>query len=217
MGRTRLRRVALFFLDDATRKGLQVVVGTEEDTALFLRGVFELLRRHGRMDALYLDKGTAFTSDDTAAVFAQLGLPLIFGQTRYPEGHGKIERFHQTAIRKVLRGLDGAIDVDPDCGALELRLSHYLERYDATPHESLGHRDEHVLVRAAALRASHPVAAGEEHRARDAGAGIATDAGTAAGSGPETAEADRFGARRSRTPGGRGRSTRPLPTHPRLR
>ena len=138
VGRTRLRRVALFFLDDATRKGLQVVVGTEEDTALFLRGVFELLRRHGRMDALYLDKGTAFTSDDTAAVFAQLGLPLIFGQTRYPEGHGKIERFHQTAIRKVLRGLDGAIDVDPDCGALELRLSHYLERYDATPHESLG-------------------------------------------------------------------------------
>jgi hypothetical protein len=26
---------------------------------------------------------------------------------------------------------------DPDCGALELRLSHYLERYDDTPHESL--------------------------------------------------------------------------------
>lgn len=136
-GRTRLRRVALFFIDDATRKGLHVVVGTEEDTALFLRGVFGLLRRHGRMDALYLDKGGGFVSSDSTTVFGQLGLPLIFGKTRYPEGHGKIERFHQTAIRKVLRGLDGAVDVDPDPGALELRLAHYLERYDATPHESL--------------------------------------------------------------------------------
>ncbi len=136
-GRTRLRRVALFFLDDATRKSLRVVVGTEEDTALFLRGVFELLRRHGRMDAMYLDGGPGFISDDTAAVFGQLGLPLIHGAARYPEGHGKIERFHQTAIRKLLRGLDGAVDVDPHPGALELRLSHYLERYDDTPHESL--------------------------------------------------------------------------------
>lgn len=136
-GRTRLRRVALFFIDDATRKGLHVVVGTEENTALFLRGVFGLLRRHGRMDAMYLDGGPGFISGDTVTVFGQLGLPLVHGAARYPEGHGKIERFIQTAIRKVLRGLDGAVEVDPDPGALELRLAHYLERYDATPHESL--------------------------------------------------------------------------------
>ncbi|HJL16644.1 MAG TPA: hypothetical protein RMH99_13360 [Sandaracinaceae bacterium LLY-WYZ-13_1] len=36
-----------------------------------------------------------------------------------------------------LRSLDGAVDVDPDGGALELRLSHDLERYDDTAHESL--------------------------------------------------------------------------------
>ena len=138
-GAKRLRRVALFFIDDATRSGLHVVVGTDETTGLFLRGLFGLLMGYGRMDALYLDKGPGFRSHDTAAVFGQLELPLIFGKTRYPEGHGKIERFNQTAIRKVLRSLDGAVDVDPDCGALELRLSHYLERYNQTPHESLDH------------------------------------------------------------------------------
>jgi hypothetical protein len=39
---------------------------------------------------------------------------------------------------QLLRGLDGRPDVDPDCGALTLRLSHYLhEVYNQTPHESL--------------------------------------------------------------------------------
>ena len=38
-GAARLRRVALFFLDDATRYGLAVVVGTAESSALFLRGL----------------------------------------------------------------------------------------------------------------------------------------------------------------------------------
>jgi len=136
-GLKRLRRVALFFIDDATRSGLHVVVGTEETTELFLRGLFELLMRHGRMDAVYLDGGPGFRSLDTSTVFGQLVLPLIHGKERYPQGHGKVERFHQTAIRKVLRTFDGAVDVDPDLGALELRLRHYLERYDQTPHESL--------------------------------------------------------------------------------
>lgn len=137
VGVSRVWRVALFFLDDCTRTGLHVVVGTDETTELFLRGVFELLMKHGRMDALYLDKGPGFRSHDTAAVLGQLDVPLILGKTRYPEGHGKVERFHQTAIRKILRGFDGAADVDPDCGALELRLSHYLGRYNDRPHESL--------------------------------------------------------------------------------
>jgi hypothetical protein len=49
----------------------------------------------------------------------------------------KIERFNQTSIAAVLRSLDGAVDVDPDLRALELRLQHYLECYNDRPHESL--------------------------------------------------------------------------------
>ena len=57
-----------------------------------------------------------------------LGALLIHGTTRYPQGHGAIERFHRTAYDQVLRSLDGAADVDPACAALTLRLRHFLER-----------------------------------------------------------------------------------------
>ena len=67
-----------------------------------------------------------------------LGALLIHGATRYPEGHGAIERFNRTAYDQVLRSLDGAADVDPACEALTLRLRHFLDRYNDTPHETLG-------------------------------------------------------------------------------
>lgn len=136
-GSSRLRRVALYFLDDSTRYGLHAVVGTRENAELFLRGLYEMARRHGLMDALFLDGGPGFIADDTLRVVGQLERALIHGTARYPEGHGKIERFNQTSIAAVLRSLDGAADVDPDPRALELRLQHYLEYYNDRPHESL--------------------------------------------------------------------------------
>ncbi len=136
-GVSRVRRVALYFLDDCTRYGLHAVVGTQENAELFLRGLYEMARRHGLMDALFLDGGPGFIADDTLRVVGQLERALIHGTARYPEGHGKIERFNQTSIAAVLRSLDGAADVDPDPRALELRLQHYLEHYNDRPHESL--------------------------------------------------------------------------------
>ena len=132
-------RVALFFIDDATRYGLQVRVGTAESSELFLRALYEMVMRHGLADLFFLDKGPGFISKDTQAV-VQGGLDalLIHGTTRYPQGHGAIERFNRTAYDQVLRSLDGAADVDPACAALTLRLRHFLERYNDTPHETLG-------------------------------------------------------------------------------
>ena len=139
-GAARLRRVALFFLDDATRYALGVIVGPSESASLLLHGLYDVVRCHGLPDLLYLDKSGGFTSADVLSV-VQGGLKawLIHGQTRYPQGHGAIERFHRSAYEQVLRGLDGAADVDPACGALTLRLRHYLQdRYNGTPHETLG-------------------------------------------------------------------------------
>lgn len=138
-GARRLRRVALSFLDDATRFGLGVVVGPSESTVLFLRGFHQVAGRYGLPQALYLDHGPGFISLDTEAVLARLGVRLLHGRARYPEGHGKVERYHRTLQHKVTRGLDGHPEVDPDCGALTLRLTHWLrETYNPTPHESLG-------------------------------------------------------------------------------
>ena len=150
-GAARRRRVALFFIDDATRYGLQVRVGTAESSELFLRALYQMVMRHGLADLFFLDKGPGFISKDTQAV-VQGGLDalLIHGTTRYPQGHGAIERFNRTAYDQVLRSLDGAADVDPACAALTLRLRHFLERYNDTrtrpwartpPHASAGRGD----------------------------------------------------------------------------
>ena len=138
-GAQRLKRVALFFLDDATRFGLGVRVGTSESTDLFLRGVYDLVLKHGLANLFYLDHGPGFLSADTLAVLERgLGAWLIHGRTHYPQGRGAVERFNRTAHDQVLRSLDGAATVDPDCRALTLRLGHFLERYNDTPHETLG-------------------------------------------------------------------------------
>jgi transposase InsO family protein len=137
-GAARARRVAIFFLDDATRFGLDVVVGTSESEALFLRGFHAVLRAHGRMGILYLDHGPGFVATAVAEVCRHLAIALVHGESRYPEGHGKVERFNQTAGKALLRALDGRADVDGECAALELRLRHWLlETYNHTPHESL--------------------------------------------------------------------------------
>jgi transposase InsO family protein len=138
-GPERRRRVALTLLDDATRFGLAVAVDTSENTELFLRTLHHSLLHHGRMQALFLDRGPGFISDDTVAVLARLGIHLIHGTAAYPEGHGKIERFHRTFWERELRGLDGHPGVDPDPAALTLRLAHWLEHvYNHQPHEGLG-------------------------------------------------------------------------------
>lgn len=137
-GATRERRVACFFLDDATRLGLHVVVGTSESAELFLRGFHDVLRAHGRVGILYLDHGPGFVANAVAEVCRRLEIALVHGESRYPEGHGKVERFNQTAGNAVLRALAGRADVDPACAALELRVRHWLlETYNHTPHESL--------------------------------------------------------------------------------
>ena len=138
-GESRVKRVALFFLDDASRYGLDVVVGTSENAALFLRGLYGTVRRHGLMGALFLDNGPGFIALDTIAAVARLEAQWITGTAGYAPGHGKIEKFNQTALADVLRYLDGNPEVDPDCGALELRLRHWLrEVYNHTPHDGLG-------------------------------------------------------------------------------
>jgi hypothetical protein len=153
-GATRARRVALFFLDDASRYGLDAVVGTSESASLFLGGLYEKTRRYGIADVYYLDQGPGFIAADTFEVVRKLGALLVHGETAYPEGHGKIEKFNQTAKSDVLRGYDGRADIDPAPKALSLRLQHYLrEVYNHRAHESLGgatpyerfHADERPL------------------------------------------------------------------------
>jgi transposase InsO family protein len=136
-GAKRLRRVAMPMLDDATRNGLSILVGMTESTELFLLTLYQTIVRCGLMITLFIDHGPGFVSKDTLTVAARLGIQVIHGTPGYPEGHGKIERFHRRMSDQLLRGLDGNPAVDPDPGALTLRLQHWLDIYNHTPHHSL--------------------------------------------------------------------------------
>jgi transposase InsO family protein len=138
VGVKRRRRVALVFLDDATRHGLDLLVGTDENQELFLHGLHGVLRRYGLMSALFVDRGPGFIAKDSHTVAARLRIHLIHGSRAYPEGHGKIERFNRTFKSSVLRRFDGCPGIDSDPSALRLRLLHWLrEDYNHRPHEGL--------------------------------------------------------------------------------
>jgi putative transposase len=138
-GPTRAKRVAIYVLDDATRFGLGVYVGTKGEQAIYcLRCIKEVLDRYGLMLTLFLDNGPAFIADDVQRVLMQLDINVIYGTAGYPEGHGKVERFNQSALDRILRTFDKADWVDPDPVALTLRLRHDLfEVYNHRPHEGL--------------------------------------------------------------------------------
>lgn len=89
-------------------------VGTAESTPLFLRGLYESIQHYGLASIYYQDHGTGFTSKDTQTVVAQLPAALVHGEVGYPEGRGKIEKFNQTALHAVLKGLDGRPDSGSD-------------------------------------------------------------------------------------------------------
>lgn len=139
-GPTRARRLAIYFLDDATRFGLGVLVGTEGEKPIYtLLGLLEVFRTYGAMNAVYLDGGPGFKAHDVHSVLSRFHIPFIHGTANYPEGHGKIERFNRSALARVLRSFDGADWLDPHPDALTLRLRHDLfQEYNHLPHESLG-------------------------------------------------------------------------------
>ncbi len=137
-GVKRSKRVALNFLDDACRFGLNSIVGTSENTELFLQGLFQTITKYGLMSALYLDNGPGFISADTLEVVARLGIRLIHGTAAYPEGHGKIERFNRTMLQHCVRGLDRNPEIDSEPASLSLRLTHWTrDIYNHTHHETL--------------------------------------------------------------------------------
>ncbi|MDT8435077.1 MAG: hypothetical protein RQ731_10025 [Anaerosomatales bacterium] len=135
-GSRRAARVAIIFLDNASRFVLGVVVGTAESAELALRGLLKVILRWGLMTCLYVDLG--FDTKDLATATASLGISLILGTKSYPEARGCLERFNRTLAEHLLCGWPGNPAVDPELMALECRIEHWAtEIYNHTPHEGL--------------------------------------------------------------------------------
>jgi transposase InsO family protein len=137
-GIRRAKRVAVYFLDNASRFGLDVVVSTSERAEVVLQILYGVIGDFGLMDLLYWDGGPGFKDGEVLLVVSRLGVLAVRGRARYPEGHGCIEAFNRSLKARLLRTFDGAPDIDPDCSALTLRLRHDLfEVYNHLPHQAL--------------------------------------------------------------------------------
>ncbi len=137
-GSQHLKRVAICFIDDATRFILGGLVGTSESTEVFLRALHQVILEVGLMRALFLDNGGGFISGDTRSVAGRLRFSFIYGTEAYPEGHGKVERFNRTLWEQLLRTWDRNPEIDPEPSALTLRLLHWARHhYNHAPHEGL--------------------------------------------------------------------------------
>jgi putative transposase len=133
------RRVVITILDDASRFVLGAAVGKTESSALFLSCLWKVILRWGLPDSLFMDNGSAFVAKDVATICARLDIKLIFGSEGYAEGHGKIERYHQSIKQDLLRSFRDNPAIDADCQALTLRIEHYNTHvYNRRGHESLG-------------------------------------------------------------------------------
>lgn len=137
-GLKRRRRVVMTFMDDAHRVALKAVVGTSENSALFMRGLFETIKMFGLMSVIYVDLGPGFIAKVVKEVCAKIGISVVYGRPRYPQGRGKIERFHDTLANDLLRGFDGNPNIDSDPEALELMINDYIsEIYNKRHHEGI--------------------------------------------------------------------------------
>lgn len=138
VGPTHVKRVVFIWIDDASRKVIDLAVGTAESKELFIRVLFRSVLRVGVADRVFLDRGPGFRASDSALVCARLNMHLILGTEGYPEGRGKIERFNKTLKNDVLRTWEKSRDTPTDIASLELRLRHYcFEVYNKRPHKSL--------------------------------------------------------------------------------
>jgi len=138
-GVTGRKRVVITFLDDCSRFALGAVVGPSESADLFLAGLFLVLRRWGKMSTLYLDRGSGFIARAVALICARLNIGLVHGTAGYAPGRGKIERYHRTLNKDLLRSYRANPAIDPAFGALTLRVEHYLKNiYNRSEHDGLG-------------------------------------------------------------------------------
>jgi transposase InsO family protein len=141
MGRAGARDEPLSVLDDHSRYGVGLFAMRDhrwERTQDCFIAVFE---RNGKPRQMLLDHGPPWWNTRNGWGLSRLSvflmeqdIDLIFGRVAHPQTHGKVERFHRTLSRSMIRqGLPEKWE------QWQGRYDGFLERYNhVRPHEALG-------------------------------------------------------------------------------
>ena len=141
MGQAGSRDEPLSVLDDHSRYGLGLFAMEDHSWERTQACFIEVFERNGKPRQMLFDHGTPWWNSKNGwglsrlAVFLiEQDIDLIFGRVAHPQTQGKVERFHRTLSRSMIRqGLPERWD------QWQGRYDGFLERYNhVRPHEALG-------------------------------------------------------------------------------
>jgi transposase InsO family protein len=141
MGRNGVRDEPLSVLDDHSRYGVGLYAMRDHSCQRVQDCFIDVFERCGKPQQMLLDHGTPWWNNQNGwglsrlAVFLiEQDIDLIFGRIAHPQTQGKVERFHRTLARSMIRqGLPTLWE------QWQGRYDSFLERYNhIRPHEALG-------------------------------------------------------------------------------
>jgi transposase InsO family protein len=141
MGRSGVRDEPLSVLDDHSRYGVGLYAMRDHSGERVRDCFIDVFERWGKPRQMLMDHGTPWWNNRNGWGLSRLSvflmeqdIDLIFGRVAHPQTQGKVERFHRTLARSMVKqGLPTQWEQWQD------RYDCFLERYNhIRPHEALG-------------------------------------------------------------------------------
>jgi len=128
------RTYLIDIMDDASR----LIIGAKFyplQNVLYLKDVFRQgVMTYGIPTKLFVDNGKIYRSQELEVACAKLNTALIYSTAYYPEGKGKIERFHRRVREQFLTSISNILSIEE----LNEKFEHWLQNdYNRSPHQGI--------------------------------------------------------------------------------
>jgi transposase InsO family protein len=141
MGRSGVRDEPLSVLDDHSRYGAGLYAMRDHSWERVRDCFIDVFERCGKPRQMLMDHGTPWWATQNGWGLSRLSvflieqdIDLIFGRVRHPQTQGKVERFHRTLARSMIKQ-----GMPTQWEQWQGRYDSFLERYNhVRPHEALG-------------------------------------------------------------------------------
>jgi putative transposase len=120
------------FIDDMSRLIPHAEFYLNERIDSYTDALVKALSKRGLPRKLYVDNGSAFTTQVLNHAMASLGVALVHSTPYQPEGRGKIERFFKTIRMQFLATIPDGLPLKE----LNIRLAGWIDEYHLREHTS---------------------------------------------------------------------------------
>ena len=123
-------------IDDASRMIVGIDIFTNDNYINLLSVIRGAVIRYGKPRTMKFDNGASYRSHQMELLGARMGTAISYAPPRTPQGKAKIERWFRTMKDHWM----AALNMNDFASLNELRTSlfGYVQKYNQTPHESLG-------------------------------------------------------------------------------